>query len=214
MSLFTSSSSSSPFPRVVIVPGNGCTPVRSCNWYGWLSDELLQRGFHDVVLRDMPDPHVARRSRWLPFLEPFCDENTILVGHSSGAQAGLRLCEETKIRGLVLVSACVTDLGDSNERRSGYYPSPDGADNPWRYDDVVANTAWVSLFASRGDPFLPFSEQMTVARGVKAELFEMPAHRGHFMESTFPELADEICRRATMPAAAPPTIAAVEEGGG
>ena len=100
------------YPRVVIVPGNGCTPVRQCNWYGWLSDELERRGFGDVVLRDMPDPYVARRSKWLPFLKPLCDETTVLVGHSSGAEAGLRLAEEVKLGGLVLVSACVTDLGD------------------------------------------------------------------------------------------------------
>ena len=119
------------YPRVVIVPGNGCTPVRASNWYGWLAQELRKRGFHDVILRDMPDPIKARRSKWLPFLHTIVDDDTILVGHSSGAQAGLRLCEERRLRGLVLVSACVTDLGDEGERLSGYYPSRDGSKNPW-----------------------------------------------------------------------------------
>jgi predicted alpha/beta hydrolase family esterase len=54
-----------------------------------------QRGWGEsikVVLEDMPDPYVARRDVWLPFIkkELGCDENTILVGHSSGAVAIMR----------------------------------------------------------------------------------------------------------------------------
>ncbi len=126
------------FPRVVIVPGNGCTPVRECNWYHWLDQELRRRGFTDVVLRDMPDPHVARAAVWLPFLAPACDAGTIVVGHSSGAQAALRLCETVRVLGIVLVSACVTDLGDANERASGYY------NRPWEWDQLKANTKFIS----------------------------------------------------------------------
>jgi len=35
---------------------------------------------------------VARESIWLPFMEKElqCDENTIIVGHSSGAEAAMR----------------------------------------------------------------------------------------------------------------------------
>lgn len=32
-----------------------------------------------------------------------------------------RFAETYAVHGLVLVSACVTDLGDENERASGYY---------------------------------------------------------------------------------------------
>lgn len=33
----------------------------------------------------------------------------------------MRFAETYRVKGLVLVSACVTDLGDENERLSGYY---------------------------------------------------------------------------------------------
>ena len=33
----------------------------------------------------------------------------------------MRFAETRRVRGIVLVSACVTDLGDENERSSGYY---------------------------------------------------------------------------------------------
>ena len=71
----------------------------------WLAQELRKRGFHDVILREMPDPIKARRSKWLPFLYTIVDEDTILVGHSSEGQAGLRLCEERRLRGLLLVES-------------------------------------------------------------------------------------------------------------
>ena len=40
----------------------------------------------------------------------------MLVGHSSGAVAAMRLLEKTPLLGAVLVSACHTDLGDAGER--------------------------------------------------------------------------------------------------
>lgn len=39
------------------------------------------------------------------------DENTILVGHSSGAACAMRIIEDHKVKGVALVSAYHTDLG-------------------------------------------------------------------------------------------------------
>ena len=132
--------------RVVIVPGNGCSgDVRSANWYGWLEDELKACGeFSEVVLRTMPDPIRARERIWCPFLENECrcGSDTILVGHSSGAEAGMRLAETVKLAGLVLVSACHTDLGDAGERAAGYYS------RPWRWADIRANCGFIAQFHS------------------------------------------------------------------
>jgi len=40
----------------------------------------------------MPDPVMAREAIWIPFMEQQlnCDSNTVIIGHSSGAQAALR----------------------------------------------------------------------------------------------------------------------------
>lgn len=81
-------------PRVVIVPGNGCSDVREANWYAFAETKLGSRTdiISEVVLRDMPDPMMARESIWVPFLleECGCDENTIIIGHSSGAGNSFR----------------------------------------------------------------------------------------------------------------------------
>lgn len=114
--------------RIVIVPGMGCVPVRECNWYAWLQDALEKETSNrfEVILQDMPDPHAARESQWLPFIRNTLkvDEKTILVGHSSGCEAIMRLAEKEKIRGMILVAACHTDLGSETERESEYYNRP------------------------------------------------------------------------------------------
>ena len=59
------------------------------------------------VLRNMPDPITARRSIWLPFLKDDLevDQDTIIIGHSSGACAAVRFAETNKVAGIILVGA-------------------------------------------------------------------------------------------------------------
>ena len=92
--------------RIVIVPGNGCDNILDANWYAWLDKRLRDCGqFDEVVCETMPDPHKARRSVWLPFMLSTlgCSRpDTIVVGHSSGAVAAMRLLEEHRLAGCVL----------------------------------------------------------------------------------------------------------------
>ena len=50
---------------------------------------------------------------WLPFLENDIGvgADTVLLGHSSGAEAAMRFAEDHAVAGLVLVAACHSDLG-------------------------------------------------------------------------------------------------------
>jgi predicted alpha/beta hydrolase family esterase len=111
--------------RILIISGMGCAPVRRHNWYEWLEKELQKRNFY-VILQQMPDPYAARESYWVPFIceKLEVDKNTILIGHNSGCQAIMRLIEKDKVYGVILVSACHTDLGSERERASEYYNRP------------------------------------------------------------------------------------------
>ena len=62
------------------------------------------------VLRNMPDPVTARRSIWLPFMkdELGVDEQTVIIGHSSGACAAVRFAETNKVAGIILVGAYIS----------------------------------------------------------------------------------------------------------
>jgi hypothetical protein len=65
-----------------------------------MQEQLVQSSlFSDVVLRDMPDPFGAKESEWVPFLLQKCgvDANTLIIGHSSGAEAAMRLMENNPV---------------------------------------------------------------------------------------------------------------------
>jgi len=181
--------------RCVIAPGNGCDDIRNSNWYGWLHDELCETGlFNEVLCKDFPDPFEARRSVWLPFLrdELRVGPDTILVGHSSGAEAAMRFAEESPVGGLVLVSACHTDLDDAGERASGYYPPSGG---PWNWEVIKRNCGWIVQFHSKDDHLVPVQEGRVVAKELGSEYHELNGH-SHFFEP-FEELLEVLRAKAT-----------------
>mmetsp|Transcript_117707 Transcript_117707/g.375144 ORF Transcript_117707/g.375144 Transcript_117707/m.375144 type:complete len:356 (-) Transcript_117707:341-1408(-) len=176
--------------RCVIAPGNGCDDIVDSNWYGWLNDELrLSGAIEEVVCRDFPDPLEAKRSIWLPFMRDVLKvgPDTILVGHSSGAEAAMRFAETSPVGGLVLVSACHSDLGDEGERASGYYPPSGG---PWDWAAIRKNTGWIVQFHSKDDPLVPVDEGRLVANELRSEYKELDGH-SHFFEP-FRELLEAI----------------------
>eukprot|EP00658_Telonema_sp_P-2_P070854 TRINITY_DN60238_c0_g1_i2.p1 TRINITY_DN60238_c0_g1~~TRINITY_DN60238_c0_g1_i2.p1 ORF type:complete len:108 (-),score=24.41 TRINITY_DN60238_c0_g1_i2:193-516(-) len=96
--------------------------------------------------------------------------------------------------GCVLVSACHTDLGDENERASGYYS------RPWEWERIRGNTAWIVQFHSDDDPFIPVSEARHVAENLGTEYHELHGY-SHFFEP-FDQLLETINNKAQMQAAA------------
>lgn len=172
-------------PRVVILPGNGCDDLVGANWYLWMAERLRAEGrFSEVVARTMPDPHMAKRKVWLPFIVGAltADEHTVLVGHSSGAVAAMRFLEDYPARGAVLVSACHTDLGDAGERASGYYPPSGG---PWQWEKMRSNAGAsggnIAVLHSDNDPFIPLHEAQHVASCLEVPLRVVPG-RSHFFK--------------------------------
>eukprot|EP01060_Flectonema_neradi_P039426 TRINITY_DN8679_c0_g1_i1.p1 TRINITY_DN8679_c0_g1~~TRINITY_DN8679_c0_g1_i1.p1 ORF type:complete len:196 (+),score=28.13 TRINITY_DN8679_c0_g1_i1:129-716(+) len=180
--------------RIIILPGNGGGDVRKCNWYAWLQNKLQEelKDSVEVILRNMPDPVVARRSKWLPFVinELGADEKTIIIGHSSGAEAAMRLAEEVELLGIILVGACHTDLGEPNEAASGYYPDSKTGENPWRWELQKQHCKFISVFASENDPFLPIAEQQHVSQSLSAEYLFYPSSedKGHWISETHADL--------------------------
>ena len=153
----------------------------------------------------MPDADRARRRVWAPFIEAELvrgDEDVVVVGHSSGALAALRLAERSRVRALVLVSATPSDLGDANEAASGWY------DDPWLWERVRANARRVVLFASDDDPFIPIALQRAVRDGLAGagdagaaggtgtfEYVELSG-RSHFFARSQPEIEAGVIRLA------------------
>jgi len=193
--------------RVIILPGNGCADVHSANWYAELKNELWAKfgGSVECVLKDMPDPHMAKESEWIPFIKNVMkvDEETVVVGHSSGAVCCMRLMETTKIGAAVLVSTCYTDLGNENERASGYFS------REWDWGAMRRNCPQIHQFHSDDDHLIPVKEARFVARSLKGGggeeftsltagvdegfTYQELAGHGHFF-SMFPEVLDVVVK--------------------
>eukprot|EP00612_Vaucheria_litorea_P004420 CAMPEP_0171464688 /NCGR_PEP_ID=MMETSP0945-20130129/7937_1 /TAXON_ID=109269 /ORGANISM="Vaucheria litorea, Strain CCMP2940" /LENGTH=168 /DNA_ID=CAMNT_0011991887 /DNA_START=22 /DNA_END=525 /DNA_ORIENTATION=+ len=161
------------------------------NWFPYAKTELEKMG-HEVIARTFPDNFKARRNIWIPFLrdELKPNENSILIGHSSGAVATMRYTEENRIKGSVLVGAHCTHLDDENEKQSGYF------DGPWNWDAIKANQDFILQFASTDDPYIPVENSRHIHTNLSTIYFEF-SDKGHFgggdrtME-TFPELIEEL----------------------
>ena len=175
-------------PKAILIHGNGgCTAADI--WLPWLERELRALGL-DVINHTFPDNVKARATVWLPYLESLdADENTILIGHSSGAVAAMRYAETHPLLGSVLVGVCHSDLGDPGEAASGYYR------DPWQWQRIRDHQQWIAIFNSSDDPHIPIAEPRHVAAQLKCSYFEF-TDRGHFNSSReFPEALDYLRRK-------------------
>ena len=176
--------------KVLFIHGNGgCTA--SHHWYQSAARGLSALGL-EVIHETFPDNVIAHQNVWLEFMEKHLagDNNAILIGHSSGALAAMRYAESHSLIGSVLVSACHTDLGDPNEKASGFYEAP------WQWDAIKANQQWIIQFHSEDDYLIPVDEARYVRDQLTPDYFEFK-DRGHFMgsdsgEKQFPELVEAI----------------------
>lgn len=177
--------------KIIFIPGNGGGSILSPDgWFPYLKLEFEKLGL-TVIAKDFPDPELARAQYWLPFLknELKADENTILIGHSSGAEAAMRFAQENKILGSILVGACYTDLEIETEKISGYY------NHPWDWEKIKDNQSWIVQYASLDDPWIPIAEARYVHEHLDTEYYEY-TDQGHFggdrVKLEFPEIVRNI----------------------
>ncbi len=179
--------------RVMLVPGNQDADVHSEIWYPWITKQLEKLRVK-VIAKNMPDADLARKEYWLPFIEKQLegDENSILIGHSSGAVAALRYAEIHKLQGIILVSASYTDLGDEHEKASHYF------DDPWQWDKIKKNVKWIIQFHSLNDPYIPVEKARYIAKQLNTEYQEYK-DQGHFASDVgkkeFPEIIETIKKK-------------------
>lgn len=171
--------------KVILIHGNGNSTPED-NWLPYVKQEVESWGI-PVRAEQFPDAMLARAIYWLSFLkdELKASEDTIIIGHSSGAVAAMRFAERNKILGSILVGAMHTDLGLENETLSGYYHEP------WQWQNIKNNQQWIIQFASTDDPWIPIKEPRFIHEKTDSEYHEFQ-NQGHFggdyYKKTFPEL--------------------------
>ena len=164
-----------------------------------MRDELKGRGY-EVIAEDMPDPVAAHANVWLPHIDQVlkADQNTIIIGHSSGAVATLRYLENHKLLGAIIIGTNYTDMGEESEKESGYYTAP------WQWEKIKSNARWIVQFISSDDPYIPKDETKLIHEKLNTEYHELTG-RGHFMtdqnplNSTFPEILDVLEKHSVLP---------------
>lgn len=178
--------------KIILIHGNGNSTPQD-NWIPYTKTELEKLGF-TVVAPQFPDTPLAREEYWIPFLknELKADQDTVLIGHSTGAIAAMRFAENHKLLGSVLVGAYATDLGMESEKISGYF------NRPWDWSTIKNNQEWVVQFASTDDPWIPIDEPRFVHHKLSSEYYEF-TNQGHFGgdydKKDFPELVQTLRKK-------------------
>jgi predicted alpha/beta hydrolase family esterase len=174
--------------KAIFIPGNGGGGPHDY-WFPYLQRELEKLDIR-VIASEFPDNQLAREAYWIPFLQDVLkpDEQTILVGYSSGAIAAMRYAEKHKLLGSVLVGAYHTDLGIPTETISGYF------DRPWEWEKIIKNQQWILQFSSIDDPLIPIEEARFVHEKLKTDYHEF-TNQGHFGKQTFPELLEQLKKK-------------------
>ncbi|KAF9935262.1 putative hydrolase rbbp9 [Linnemannia zychae] len=187
--------------RIILIPGNGNDHVESSMWYPSVINALSNA--RDPItdyalfpggdfLNTFPDPYDAHEEIWISYMEDEIEigEQDVVIGHSSGAAAIMRYIETRKVKGVVLVSAYYTDLGDPSERDAGYF------NRPWDWDAISRNAEWITQFGNPNDPLVPIDEQRQVASKIAGiDYIELP-NRGHFIrDRDFPELVANVMQK-------------------
>lgn len=172
--------------KIIFIHGNGGTDWKFA-WTPWLKKEIEKLGI-EAIFETFPDSKLARKEFWLPFLKNTlkADEDTLLIGWSSGAVAAMRYAENNKIFGSILISPCYTDLGIESEKISDYYSTP------WKWEEIRENQKNICLIYSKDDPFIPLEEFEFISKKLnpKVYIFE---DKGHFIEeSDFPQIVEYI----------------------
>ncbi len=152
-----------------------------------MKKELEKLGIK-VVAKTFPDNDLAREKYWMPFLkdELKADENTILLGWSSGATLAMRFAENHKLIGSILVGVSYTDLNDEKEKASGYF------DRPWNWETIRKNQQWIVQFASTDDPYISAAESRHIHKKLQTEYYEYTDQKHFFPKYEFPEIVSVI----------------------
>jgi predicted alpha/beta hydrolase family esterase len=166
--------------KAMIIPGNGNADISEI-WCPYVRDHLLKLKL-EVIAENMPDPELARKEYWLPFIKGKVEPDSILIGHSSGAIATMRHLEKNTCSLAILIGAYHTDLGYDSEKKSGYF------DEKWDWDAIKKNAKKIVIFASKDDPFIPIEEAQYLKESLNAEYHEYIDEK-HFSEKKeFPEI--------------------------
>ncbi|MFA5841465.1 MAG: alpha/beta hydrolase [Candidatus Paceibacterota bacterium] len=169
--------------RVFIIHGWDGYPEEGC--FPWLKKELENRGF-SVFNPAMPEPLNPRIETWVPFLAKQVgvpDQNTILLGHSIGAQTVLRYLESfggnAKVGGVVLLAGWVHLTDEAYEDKEDLNIALPWLEKAINWDKVRPCAGkFVGIF-SDNDELVPLTDSEIFREKLGAQII-IEHNKGHF----------------------------------
>lgn len=151
-------------------------------WREWIAVQLPN---DDVLLPTFPNGSNANYDEWAIYFKkliPFLQDGYVLVGHSLGAMFLAKYLHEhilpSKARRIILVAA-QHGMQEGDDVGSFAVTSASG---------VEQSTDEVHLFHSEDDPVVPYTSLSHMAADIPTATIHTYTDRGHFNDTTFPEI--------------------------
>ena len=156
---------------------NSGDPTTNNNWFPWLKTELETKGYQ-VFLPELPNPDKPNAKTYTKLLFDNWDfnEETVVIGHSSGATACLWVAQElpvgSKLKQLICVAPFYTGLDGSENYK-------DIAEYEYNWKKISESAEEITVIYSDDDPYISQSEMEFIAEHIGAEKLLIPGQK-HF----------------------------------
>jgi predicted alpha/beta hydrolase family esterase len=169
--------------KFLILHGTDGSP--KSNWFMWLKGVLIGKGY-EVWLPQLPHADMPNAKTYTEFLlsnsKFVFDEDTILIGHSSGAVEILNLLQhvpsEAVVKAAILVSAFKDNL--DWEVLDGLFTEP------FDFDAIKKHCQGFTFIHSDNDPYCPIEHAEYLAEQTGGKLITIE-DQGHFNTEFGPE---------------------------
>ncbi len=164
---------------------HGTDATSKDNWFPWVKEELEFEGW-SVWVPNLPKankPNIKRYNKYLGEQKEFeLNEETVLIGHSSGAVAILGLLQslpkDVIVKRIVLVGAFRNDLGWDSLKEL--------FEEPFDFEKIKEQVKEVTLIHSDNDPYIRLEQAEYLAEKLNGELIILKGQK-HFSESMDPK---------------------------
>ena len=130
---------------------------------------------HEVSAPILPGAGVAKQ--WLPLLEKLPIESyDLVIGHSTGANAVMKLAEKYRIKNLLIMGGTFTTLCDPSEKATGWF------DHKWEWGKIQENCKGnVYQVANLKDPEISPRQSQLLHKYLNSVYYEFNCEAtGHF----------------------------------
>jgi leucyl-tRNA synthetase/predicted alpha/beta hydrolase family esterase len=136
------------------------------NWFPWLEKHLSQFDVR-VARPTLPDSRTPNYEERMSYIDSefgdFIDEDTIVIGHSSGSATALHVAERKKVKQIILVSPIISIDTEYKDKLSSFFDEKTGQalydlyNRPVDMAKIKYNSGPITVLFSDDDPYLPKS---------------------------------------------------------